>query len=77
MGLEVVFDDCLGRKQAVLDHKNFVYYIAAIWTFFQLVKPMFLGKNVKFCLRLFWHKMGLEITSDDHRHVVKEKTSPP
>ena len=39
---------------------------------------MFLGKNRKFGLTLFWDKMGLEtIISDDHLHAVKEKTSPP
>ena len=38
---------------------------------------MLLGKNWKFCLSLFWDKMGLETISDDHLHAVKEKTSPP
>ena len=38
---------------------------------------MFLGKNWKFCLTLFWDKMGLETISDDYLHAANEKTSPP
>ena len=44
---------------------------------FSMVKPNSLGKNWKFCISLVWDKMGLETISDDHLHVVKEKTSPP
>ena len=34
---------------------------------------MFLGKNWKFCLSLFWDKMGLETISADHLHAFKYK----
>ena len=37
---------------------------------------MFWGKNFKFLLSLFWDTIGLEIISDDHLHVVKEKNKP-
>ena len=52
MGLEVVFDDYIDRKQALLDYKNMNFTQLPYWIF-KRGQPMILVKNSKFPLRLF------------------------
>ena len=65
MGLEVVFDDYIVRKQARLDYKNMDFTQSPYWIF-KRGQPMILVKNSKFPLRLFQKKMGLEVVFDNH-----------
>ena len=80
MGLEVVFDDYIGRKQALLDYKN-MDFIIKIWIshsrhigFLKGVKqPIILVKKLEIsCLSsFFFGTRGLELMLDDH--LVREQ----
>ena len=62
MGLEILFNDHWGRKQALLYYKKLDMTKLPNWDFL-LVKT--------FCLFVFFGKIGLEIMSDDH--IVKNQ----
>ena len=51
MGLEVVFDDYLVRKQAALDYKNIDFKQWPYWDFFKGVNPWFWSKIENITLR--------------------------
>ena len=81
MGLEVVFDDYIDRKQALLDYKN-MDFIIKIWIshsrhigFLKGVKqPIILVKKLEiFCLSFFFLApcRGLELMLDDR--LVREQ----
>ena len=70
IGLEILFDDHWGRKQALLDYKILDITKLPCWDFFIGVNPRFWSKIANFlfvCLfALFFGKISLEIMSDDH-----------
>ena len=79
MGLEVVFDDYIDRKQALLDYKNMDFKIK-IWIshsrhigFLKGVKqPIILVKKLEIsCLSFFFGTRGLELMLDDR--LVREQ----
>ena len=65
MDLEVVLDDFIVRKQALLDYKKMDFTWSPYWIF-KRGQPMILVKNGKFPLRLFSDKMDLEVVLDDY-----------
>ena len=56
ISLEMIFDDHLVRKQALLHYKKRWFYKVDIFTFFQRGYPTIVIKNWKLLLGLFWDK---------------------
>ena len=56
ISLEIMFDDGLVRKQALLHYQKADFTKWPILTFFQRGYPMTVVTNWKLLLALFWHK---------------------
>ena len=56
ISLEIIFDDRLLRKQALLHYKKADFTQWPYWLFFQRGYPKIVIKNWKLLLGLFWDK---------------------
>ena len=68
MGLEILFDDHWGRKQALLDYKILDITKLPCWDFYMGLTQDFGQKLQISCLFVcfLWGKISLEIMSDDY-----------
>ena len=55
-GLEISFDDVLGRKETFFDYKNKIFETSQKWHFSKKVNPRFWSKNAIFVIICFRSK---------------------
>ena len=71
VSLEIIFDDCLLRKQTVLHYKKDDFTKWPYWLFFKGGTPRLWSKIRNYSLVCFGTKISLQIIFDDH--LVRKK----